>query len=503
MMDEYKELVEQPEEKPLVRFSAHDWITLALSFALAALWFAVLGLEAIFKSRYTPAGLGTTLYVLALLALVLIRLGKRAVWNRTTAALLVVYVLLAINCFLYASSWTALVNCFILLFVGAMEFFALSGKLEAAVGSARAAASTIKLSFVALFANIGKPFRALGSARVGGKKSFVHVVVGLVCAIPVLCLVLLLLISADAVFESLFTELIDVLRELEPGRAMRKILRTAVLGLMLFSALYFLTLPAKEPRPRKEASRVSALPFITALTLLDAVYAVFVVIQFAFLFGGRETAAMSGGYAEYARTGFFQLVAVSAINLAAVLIPSVFAEGQGRGGSVLRVLGCVLLAFTVVILVSAAYRMGLYISVFGLSILRALTLLGIVFIAVLLVAAAVKLFVPRMSFWNVFLASGLCLWLVFSYSNVDARIAQYNVEGYISGRLERIDLEYLSQVISPESLPYVRELSAYAPDIRDIYGFDTDVIAQRIENDLLATVNWREATVTGIKTALN
>ena len=57
------------------------------------------------------------------------------------------------------------------------------------------------------------------------------------------------------------------------------------------------------------------------LGLTDALFAAFVTIQAAYLFGGRDTLARSGmTYAEYARRGFFELVAVAVLTLALVLV---------------------------------------------------------------------------------------------------------------------------------------------------------------------------------------
>lgn len=445
-----------------VCFSHRDWITLAVSLGLAALWFSVFGLEHLFRA-YVPAGLGTTLYVLALFAAVLFRLGRRAVWNLTTVLLAAACVLLAVNCCVYTNSWVALINCVILLGTGALEVFALAGRLECAPGSARSIGCTLRQSAAALFTNVDKPFRALGRLSPSGKKRLGGAALGVVLTAPVLAVVLALLVSADAVFGSLFSSISDWLASMNIGVSLWRFVRTAVLGLMLFSALYYLTAPASPRSADGRRTFAPATPFITALTLLDVVYAVFVFIQFAFLFGGRPTAAISGGYAEYARSGFFQLVAVAAINLAAVLTTSLCVHPCSGGAKALRALSSLLLGFTAVILASALYRMCLYISAYGLSFLRALTLFGMAFIAVLLAAAFIKVFCPQTRFWPVFLAAGLSIWLVFAYVNIDARIAEYNVDAYLSGELDEIDIDYLTQSLAPESLPAIKKLAAMAP----------------------------------------
>ena len=49
------------------------------------------------------------------------------------------------------------------------------------------------------------------------------------------------------------------------------------------------------------------------LTLLDALFLAFVIVQLAVLFGGHDRVLRTTGltYAEYARSGFWQLLAVA------------------------------------------------------------------------------------------------------------------------------------------------------------------------------------------------
>ena len=219
----------------------------------------------------------------------------------------------------------------------------------------------------------------------------------------------------------------------------------------------------------------------------------FVAIQLAFLFGGKETAAMSGGYAEYARSGFFQLVAVAAINLGAVLI-SASASRPERGAKIAMCgLSTLLLALTAVILVSAAYRMRLYVSAYGLSFLRALTFWGMAVIALLMAAAAVKVFRRKFRFWPVLLTVVLVMWLAFSYANIDARVAEYNVDRYLDGSLEEVDVSYLSSF--PEALPALRRLAAAEPE-HD--GVELRDVVDMMVRDGKARLNWRDVTVSAV-----
>ena len=153
---------------------------------------------------------------------------------------------------------------------------------------------------------------------------------------------------------------------------------------------------------------------------------------------------MAGGFAEYARSGFFQLVKVSAVNLITLLLAVRLLPE--KGGAVARGLGIVLVVFTGVLLVSAAYRMGLYISVYGLSVKRLLTLWAMAVIAVSMVLAAVKLVVRPFRLYRWLFLAGLILWLALSAMNIHAVVAEYNVDAYLDGRMEELDAGYLGSL---------------------------------------------------------
>lgn len=442
-----------PAPRDPVRFSPRDWLALVFGFCLALLWPNVFGLSAIMNFPLLP-GLGATAFVTAIYAGVLLYLGKDAKWDVWNICLVSGVGLLTLACVIYGDAYVRLINFLLILCGSALAFFSLSGSAANALRSARALPETFALTFRALFGNWGKPFRAAAALGTGGQKTLGGVLTGFLFGLPVLALVIYLLSTADAVFGGLFRGLSDWLAALNAPRALWRALRTILYTLAFFSAIYFL-----RHTPEKASEKLSvrpappATPFATVLLLLDAVYLVFVVIQFAFLFGGAEAAAMKGGFAEYARSGFFQLVAVSAINLAAVLVAVVCAGAN----PLLRGLSSLLLALTGIILFSAFWRMRLYISAYGMSLLRAMTLWAMAFIAVCLIMAAVKVWRPAFRFWPVFAALGLAGWIVFNFINIDARIADYNVNAYLDGRLEDVDIYYLAR-LSPDVVPALERL---------------------------------------------
>jgi len=237
--------------------------------------------------------------------------------------------------------------------------------------------------------------------------------------------------------------------------------RVLVFALVLFGALGLalaakrvfadLTLPT-----RKLGLSEWAIP----LALLDALFLAFVLVQVTVLFGGRghvlETAGLT--YSEYARQGFWQLIAAAALTLVVVATAARAAEVRKRSHAILlhALLGA-LCVLTIVTVVSAVHRLDLYEDAFGLTRLRlaAETFswgLGGLFVLVLLAGAIgfVGRNLVRISVVGV--AAGL---LAFSLSNPDGRIAERNVDRWRT--TADLDVAYL-QGLSADAVPALAEL---------------------------------------------
>ena len=440
--------------KQQLRFTAKDWIFAAVSLLLA--WLCMTAYSAEGFLDHGAAGLAVALFVTALLAAILLRLGKAAKADAFGVFCAVCALLLGWSCFLCSNLWLYVLNAFAALCAVILAAFSLSGQLRRAAATVGQFFEAVGLFFLSIFRYFPAPFQALGNQVQGNRRRLYGVLIGLACAIPVLALVLVLLSSADAVFGGIFTSIADWLEETDLLYWIWKILRILFVTLLFCSGLYFLTQPraASPAQPQTQAAQPaemrSATPFVTVLVLLNVVYAVFAVIQVVYLFGGAETAAMQGGYAQYARSGFFQLVAVALINLCAVLLTALWLPRCAAGAKrALRILSLLLGALTLVILASAVYRMGLYISVYGLSLLRLLTLWAMLVLLVGLVAATVKIYKPDFLFFRVFVIFALASWVLLNLACPARLIAEYNVSAYLSGAVETFDLDYLISDLLP------------------------------------------------------
>jgi hypothetical protein len=210
--------------------------------------------------------------------------------------------------------------------------------------------------------------------------------------------------------------------------------RVFVFALVLFGALG-LALAAKRvfADPNLPTPKLGLSEWAIPLVLLDALFFAFVVVQVTVLFGGRDHVLETAGltYAEYARQGFWQLIAAAALTLVVVVAVARVAEVRRRSHAVLlRALLGTLCVLTIVTVASALHRLHLYEDAFGLTRLRLAAetfswSLGGFFGLVFLVGAIDRVRRNVAQITVIGVAVGL---LVFSLSNPDGRIARRNVD---------------------------------------------------------------------------
>ena len=188
---------------------------------------------------------------------------------------------------------------------------------------------------------------------------------GLLLALPLLFVVGVLLASADPVFASLFS--IDVDLSGTPIHLVVVLLAIwAAAGCFVASAR-----PPVETRPSQVT--IGATEGLVVVAALTGLYAVFAASRFTAALRGPEYVLETSGmtYAEYARSGFFQLLVVAGLT-AAVLVflrssVDLTTTSARRWFAVVSGVAC---ALTLVVVHAAIAGLGLYADAFGLTLLR-------------------------------------------------------------------------------------------------------------------------------------
>ncbi|SDN02237.1 protein of unknown function [Paenibacillus sp. yr247] len=302
------------------------------------------------------------------------------------------------------------------------------------------------------------------------------VAAGLLLAAPILFVIIGLLASADRIFLSWVTEIPDWFS----GKSIAEgIVRTGMavcITLYTFCYLWGLLFPKviEVTNPfegsKNELEKVSKkilLDPITAGTLLvcvNFVYVLFAIIQFSYLFGAADGLLPNGvAYAEYARRGFAELVAVALINVT-LLFPGLhWIRRSGELGETIRkVLLTMLVACTIVMLISAYGRLSLYEEAYGFTQTRLLVHGFMIFLGILFVIAFFRIWVEKMSLSKAYITTGILAYLVMNYMNIDQRIAINNMERYEKTGI--IDLDYLGG-LSTDVVPALKKLQIKHPEL--------------------------------------
>lgn len=321
-----------------------------------------------------------------------------------------------------------------------------------AVGVAAVAATSGRSAPSVLLAPLGGaagavralPWVARGiGGHLGARRERLLTVVRSVAVTVVLLVVFgALFAAADGVFASYLPSLdLDLL----PGRVVVGVM----VGVAAATLAHLALAPPSWSRLTAPAGRAARRgEWLLPVLALDAMVLAFVLVQVGALVGGhgyvRRTAGLS--YAEYARQGFGQLLAATALTLVVVAVAARRAPRETSGDRLMvrAALGVLCLA-TLGVVASALRRMALYVDAFGLTELRILAVfaeivLGVVL--VLLIVAGIRWrarWLPRAVVHVVAVAMlGLAL------LNPDALIVRHNTAASLDIPLDVYHLQSLS-----------------------------------------------------------
>lgn len=251
-----------------------------------------------------------------------------------------------------------------------------------------------------------------------------YILMGIGISIPLLCVILSLLISADAVFSNLVGRIVYIVfREIIIPAKLIRIFLMLFLSFLFFYSLFF-CISQKELDPeQKDRRSQEPLIGITFLSLIAVVYLIFCGIQISYVFTNGIHLPSGYTYSTYARQGFFQLLFVCIINLVlALTCLGVFQENK-----ILKILLTFISGCTYIMIISSAYRMLLYIGAYQLTRLRILVLAALLVLAILLGGVIRSIYKEKFPLFKFSTIVVTVVYVVLSLSRIDAIIATYNI----------------------------------------------------------------------------
>ncbi len=328
----------------------------------------------------------------------------------------------------------------------------------------------IKALFVFPFLSIGSVFRAMFSSRNGGKLTL-KILAGLGIAIVPTAIILSLL-SYDNSFLNLWNSIFKINFSNLFSHIGSLILGIPI-GMYIFGS--FISSVDKKPtqaltveKCKNASDKLKKLPLLTSVSStlpVLFVYVIFFISQWQYYisgFTGRLPENFS--YAQYAREGFFQLCTVSVINLVIIItVMLVTRRTNGIPSPTLKLLAIIFSAFTLILISTALAKMAMYINFYGLTQKRIYATWLMVVLALIFIFIAVQQLVPKLKTIALSFTVIVVLFGILSLSNVNGIIAKYNVERYISGDFETVDIAALTD-LGDAAVPELVELYNHIED---------------------------------------
>lgn len=325
-----------------------------------------------------------------------------------------------------------------------------------------------------MFTAVFRPFDEIGSCPAAIKsaaekgsagKTAANALLGLAIALPSTIIVGILLMSADSGFAEILSSFTD--------GGLRSVMIFAIqviIGLPVGFYLFSMYRTHKNETVHSDdelKNMTSAFRFVPASAAafsavpLCVMYVIFFFSQASYFLSAfvSRLPADTESYSAYARQGFFQLCIVSVIDLAVIIGINLFSKvnEDGKKSGFLKAMTVTLCVFTVLLIITAVSKMGMYISVYGLTRLRFYTswfmlLLGVLFIGIIISVACEKFNLSKFA-----VTAFTVMFAALSFSNADRLIAEYNIGRYLDGSLSSVDITMFSE-LSADAVPAAEKL---------------------------------------------
>lgn len=270
-------------------------------------------------------------------------------------------------------------------------------------------------------------------------------------AIPVIIIIIVLLSSADSIFGSLFTNISEWISNIFSSESISDTVARVIWIIIIFVYVsgFLVAFVKKEDSldiVTHKKRTFSSFTINTLLICLDAIYCIFSIIQFKYLFmNAGKTAGFD--YAEYARTGFFQLMFVSFINFALIKSKNV------QNDKLNKILKILLIIFTMIIVISAIFRMHLYEQEYGYTYLRIFVYFILATEILILIPSLVNISGKEFDVFDTSLKIIITMYVILNFINIDYIIAKNNIDRYLNDpENNNIDIYYITAFTGTDSV---------------------------------------------------
>ena len=307
------------------------------------------------------------------------------------------------------------------------------------------------------------PLKAIfGKIHFKKNKKLNGALLGGLFALPVVAVLFGLLSSGDAAFSNVTSTLTDFIEKIfeklfddyfENFLILgESAISTLIFGTSIFSALFCFRngFQKKAKAHSKKAERVTTdvIPQNVAsgfFVLICLLYVFYLFSQLSYFFGafsGKIPLAVDMTLSEYARRGFFEMSAISFINLGLIALGMIFVKRRenGKPAPLFKAVFTFLCLFTELLIITAMSKMALYITELGLTHKRILVCIIDILLFATVLCVLIKLYRTRFPYMKIIVS--LCCAVLSLYTLVGdgMLIAVFNTEAYLKGYHKELDI---------------------------------------------------------------
>lgn len=309
------------------------------------------------------------------------------------------------------------------------------------------------------------------------KKNLLYIILGILCTIIPSLIIINLLMDADMMFNNIIQN-IGRIKFFNLGDFRIELLYLIIslpVAMYIFGILYSNTENMYPEILSRDANNniINKLKFTpelivyTAVTPICLIYVLFFFSQSAYFMSAFSNIIPAGySYAEYARQGFFELCSVVIINACIIIFIAVITKSKRP--NILKTYIITISIFTLMLIATALSKMIMYINNYGLTLKRVYSSWFMILLACIFILLIVKQFAKKMNFFLIAFIIFIILFSVLIFCDIDAVIAQYNIENYLNGNLEELDFDMLLYELSDSAVEYIISLTDNEPQYKDL-----------------------------------
>ncbi len=284
------------------------------------------------------------------------------------------------------------------------------------------------------------------SSKIKLSENAKKVLKSLIIVIPIVVIVLVLLSNADMIFDNIFASIFRKIKDAFFYKFFDNIIGKLILLIIMFVAigvdlLYLLKdYSKKKNNELKSNFKIDTFTTKLLISILNIIYVVFDFIQIKSLMLHQVSSGFN--YAEYARKGFFELMAVSVINIAIILISKKFENSiKEKDKKYINIMSLIMVFLTLIIIVSSFLRMNLYESAYGYTVLRLYVYVALITECIIMIPTVMYIFNSKVNIVKYYMIIFVGVYTIINFMNFDYLIAERNINRYYKNN--KIDINYL------------------------------------------------------------